>query len=59
MSEDKPAMVFKTKPDSSIVQSIKLVKENKADAVISAGNTAAVINFTIHFRENRSDKRLH
>ena len=47
MSEDKPAMAFKTKPDSSIVQSIKLVKENKADAVISAGNTAALLSTSL------------
>ena len=47
MTENKPSMVFKTKPDSSIVQSIKLVKEKKADAVISAGNTAALLSTSL------------
>ena len=47
MTENKPSMVFKTKPDSSIVQSIKLVKEKKADAVVSAGNTAALLSTSL------------
>jgi len=40
-------MAFKTKPDSSIVQSVKLVKEGRADAVISAGNTAALLSSSL------------
>ena len=44
MSEEKPAQVFKNKPNSSLVKSIQLVKDNVADAVISAGNTAALLS---------------
>ena len=43
MDESKPALAFKNKPNSSIVRSINLVKEKQADAVISAGNTAALL----------------
>lgn len=39
---DKPIDAIKNKPNSSIVVSAKLVKENKADAFVSAGNTGAV-----------------
>ena len=39
--EDNGAKVIKSKPDSSIVQGIQLVKDHKADAFISAGNTGA------------------
>jgi len=41
--EDSPTDVFKSKPDSSINVGLKLVKEKKADAFISAGNTGAVM----------------
>ena len=44
MSEEKPAQVFKNKPNSSLVKSIQLVKDNEADAIISAGNTAALLS---------------
>ena len=47
MNEPKPSMAFKTKPDSSIVQSVKLVKEGLADAVVSAGNTAALLSSSL------------
>ena len=40
---DRPSRVFKTKPNSSIVKSINLLKEKKVDAVISAGNTGALL----------------
>ncbi len=40
---DKGSKVIKSKPDSSIVQGIKLVKDQKADAFISAGHTGAVM----------------
>ncbi|MEA1881491.1 MAG: phosphate acyltransferase PlsX [Candidatus Marinimicrobia bacterium] len=40
---DNGSKVFKSKPNSSLVQGIKLVKENKADAFISAGHTGAVM----------------
>ena len=41
--DDDGSKVFKSKPDSSIVQGLKLVKENYADAFISAGHTGAVM----------------
>ena len=40
---DVPTESIKTKPDSSIVVGAKLVKEGKADAFVSAGNTGAVM----------------
>jgi len=40
---DSPAQAFKQKPDSSIVVAAKLLKEEKADALVSAGNTGAVV----------------
>ena len=39
---DKPTEAIKTKQDSSLVVGAKLVKEGKADAFVSAGNTGAV-----------------
>ena len=47
MNEKNPSKSFKTKPDSSIVQSVKLVKEGKAGAVISAGNTGALLSSSL------------
>jgi len=41
MSES-PTNAFKTKKDSSIVVGARLVKEGKADAFVSAGNTGAM-----------------
>ena len=41
--DDDGSKVFKSKPNSSIVQGLKLVKENKANAFISAGHTGAVM----------------
>ena len=40
-SSDKASKVIKTKPDSSMVKGIRLLKEKKAGAFISAGNTGA------------------
>lgn len=40
---DSPTESLKTKPDSSLSVGIRLVKEGKADAFISAGNTGAVM----------------
>jgi glycerol-3-phosphate acyltransferase PlsX len=40
---DSPSMVAKTKKDSSLVRSVQLHKEGKVDAVVSAGNTGAVM----------------
>ena len=45
--EDRPSRVFKTKPNSSIVKSINLLKDKKVDAVISAGNTGALLSSSL------------
>ncbi len=39
---DKPIEAIKSKPDSSLVMGANLVKEKKAHALVSAGNTGAV-----------------
>lgn len=39
---DKPVEAIKNKQDSSLVVSAKLVRDKKADALVSAGNTGAV-----------------
>jgi len=41
--QDRASTVVKSKPDSSIVQGIKMVKENKVNGFISAGHTGAVL----------------
>lgn len=41
--EDSPALALKNKKDSSMRVAINLVKENQADAVVSAGNTGALM----------------
>lgn len=40
---DDGSTVLRAKPDSSIVQGIRLIKDKKADAFISAGHTGAVM----------------
>ncbi|OGF45035.1 MAG: phosphate acyltransferase [Candidatus Firestonebacteria bacterium RIFOXYA2_FULL_40_8] len=40
---ESPTDAYKQKKDSSLVVGIKLVKDKKADALISAGNTGAVM----------------
>ena len=45
--EEKPAKIFKTKPDSSVVKAVQLVKDGKADAVISAGSTGALLTASL------------
>ncbi|QUH26249.1 phosphate acyltransferase PlsX [Serpentinicella alkaliphila] len=42
-NEDKPVQAIRRKKNSSMVVGINLVKEKKADAVISAGNTGALL----------------
>ncbi len=42
-SKDRGATVIKTKPDSSLVAGIQLVKSKQADGFISAGSTGAVM----------------
>ncbi|HEY2456512.1 MAG TPA: phosphate acyltransferase PlsX [Candidatus Acidoferrum sp.] len=41
--EDHPAQAFRRKKDSSVHVSARLVKDGEADAVVSAGNTGAVM----------------
>ena len=41
--DETPSSVLKKKPDSSIVVAMRLHKEGKVDAVVSAGNTGAVL----------------
>ncbi len=42
-NEDKPVKAIRAKKDSSMVVGLKMVKEGKAQAFISAGNTGAVL----------------
>ncbi|EQE87476.1 TPA: phosphate acyltransferase PlsX [Clostridioides difficile] len=42
-NEDKPVKAIRSKKDSSIVVALNLVKEGKADAIISAGSTGALL----------------
>jgi glycerol-3-phosphate acyltransferase PlsX len=41
--DDKPAEAVRAKPDSSLVASVRAVREGNADAVVSAGNTGAML----------------
>jgi phosphate acyltransferase len=41
--DDKPAEAVRAKPDSSLVRSVAAVREGAADAVVSAGNTGAML----------------
>jgi glycerol-3-phosphate acyltransferase PlsX len=40
---DQPTTAIKKKPDASIIVATKMVKEGKADAVVSIGNTGAAM----------------
>jgi glycerol-3-phosphate acyltransferase PlsX len=41
--DEKPADALRTKEDSSLVRAVKAVAEGEADAVVSAGNTGAML----------------
>jgi glycerol-3-phosphate acyltransferase PlsX len=41
--DEKPAEAVRGKPDSSLVASVRAVAEGNADAVVSAGNTGAML----------------
>src|SRR4051794_41976374 len=41
--EEKPTEAVRSKPNSSLVTACRAVAEGKADAVVSAGNTGAVL----------------
>tara|TARA_A100001011_G_scaffold344467_1_gene379460 strand:- start:1365 stop:2399 length:1035 start_codon:yes stop_codon:yes gene_type:complete len=45
--EDKPSDVFKSKKTSSMSLAIKSVSENKSDAVLSFGNTGALMSLSL------------
>ena len=40
---DKPAEAVRAKPDSSLVAAVRAVGDGSADAVVSAGNTGAML----------------
>lgn len=42
-NSDSPTAVFKEKPDSSLAVAFDLLKENRADALISTGSTGAIL----------------
>lgn len=48
--EDKPLEAIRKKKDSSMVRAIELVREDKADAVISPGNTGALVAGSMKLR---------
>jgi glycerol-3-phosphate acyltransferase PlsX len=41
--DDRPAEIVRGKPDSSLVRAVRAVADGEADAVVSAGNTGAVL----------------
>jgi phosphate acyltransferase len=48
--EDKPLEAVRKKKDSSLVRAIELVREGRADAVISPGNTGALVAGSLKLR---------
>ena len=46
-SDERSTKFHKTRPDSSLVRAINLIKDNQADAVISAGNTGALLTTSL------------
>jgi glycerol-3-phosphate acyltransferase PlsX len=48
--EDKPVEGIRKKKDSSMVRAIDLVREDKADAVLSPGNTGALVAGSMKLR---------
>ena len=42
--DDKPSQVVRAKPDSSMAVGMALVRDGKADAFVSAGNTLSLIH---------------
>ena len=44
--EDSPTQALRTKKTSSINLAVELVQKNKADAIVSAGNTGAMVAIT-------------
>jgi len=48
--EDKPLDAIRRKKDSSMVRAIDMVREDKADAVVSPGNTGALVAGSMKLR---------
>jgi len=44
---ERASRIFREKPDSSLVKSIQLVKDGEAQAVVSAGNTGALLTSSL------------
>jgi len=44
---DRPSRVFKTKPESSLVKTINMIKNGTVDGAISAGNTGALLSTSL------------
>jgi glycerol-3-phosphate acyltransferase PlsX len=55
--EDKPVEAIRKKKDSSMVRAIELVYEGKADAIISPGNTGALVAGSMKLRRLDGVKR--
>jgi phosphate acyltransferase len=55
--DDKPVEGIRRKKDSSMVRAIELVYEGKADAVISPGNTGALVAGSMKLRRLDGVKR--
>ena len=51
--EDKPSVVGKAKPDSSMHVGMNLVKDGKADGFVTAGNTGAALSIATLFTLRR------
>ena len=55
---EKPAEVVRAKPDSSLVRAVRAVADGDADAVVSAGNTGAMLAASLlHLRRLRGVSR--
>ncbi len=56
--DEKPVEALRKKKDSSIARAVDLVKDGKADAVVSAGNTGAVmVSATLKLRKLEAVER--
>lgn len=51
--EDKPSTVIKGKPNSSMHVGLQLIKDGKADAFVTAGNTGAAMSISTMFAPKR------
>ena len=56
--EDKPLDAIRRKKDSSMVRAIDMIREDKADAVVSPGNTGALVAGSMKLRRIEGVERL-